>query len=89
VLFLQRLIVATEVSNALEHLHSLRLCFRDLKPDNVGFDYTGQVKVFDFGLAKELDPKQKTDDGLYKMSGGTGTFSRFFLPLVMERLRII
>lgn len=31
------------------------------------------MKLFDFGLAKELDPRQKNDDGLYNMSGGTGS----------------
>ena len=35
----------------------------DLKPDNVGFNFEGRVKLFDFGLAKELDPLQKTADG--------------------------
>lgn len=80
VLFLQRLIVAADIASALEHLHSLKIVFRDLKPDNVGFDCNGQVKVFDFGLAKELDPNQEQADGLYEMSGGTGKFcgSRWF-----------
>jgi hypothetical protein len=66
-LFLQRLMVAQDVASALRHLHRLNVVFRDLKPDNVGFDYTGAVKIFDFGLAKELDPKQKTDSGMYKV----------------------
>ena len=52
VMFLQRLLVAVDVVSALKHLHSLHICFRDLKPDNVGFDYEGTVKIFDFGLAK-------------------------------------
>ena len=52
VMFLQRLLVAVDVVSALKHLHSLNICFRDLKPDNVGFDYEGTVKIFDFGLAK-------------------------------------
>lgn len=81
VLFLQRLMVADDIASALEHLHGLSIIFRDLKPDNVGFDFDGQVKIFDFGLAKELDPKQKTDKGLYTMSGGTGS-RRFMAPEV-------
>ena len=53
----------------------------DLKPDNVGFNFEGRVKLFDFGLAKELDPLQKTTDGMYEMSGGTGS-RRFMAPEV-------
>ncbi len=39
------------------------------------------MKLFDFGLAKELDPLQKTSDGMYEMSGGTGS-RRFMAPEV-------
>lgn len=80
-LFLQRLLVAQDIASALRHLHKLSVIFRDLKPDNVGFDYGGRVKLFDFGLAKELDPLQQTDNGLYNMSGGTGS-RRFMAPEV-------
>lgn len=86
VLFLQRLMVALEICSAIQHLHSLNIIFRDLKPDNVGFDFEGKVKIFDFGLAKELDPKQRcsstaTETALYNMSGGTGS-RRFMAPEV-------
>lgn len=39
------------------------------------------LKIFDFGLAKELDPRQKQQDGQYKMSGATGS-RRYMAPEV-------
>jgi serine/threonine protein kinase len=80
-LLVQRLLVAQDIASALRHLHKLQIVFRDLKPDNIGFCYEGRVKLFDFGLAKELDPMQKSESGLYKMSGGTGS-RRFMAPEV-------
>jgi serine/threonine protein kinase len=51
------------------------------KPDNVGFDINGVVKLFDFGLAKELDEEKKTAKGLYLMTGFTGGI-RYMAPEV-------
>jgi serine/threonine protein kinase len=31
------------------------LLYRDIKPENIGFDKRGDVKVFDFGLMKSLE----------------------------------
>jgi serine/threonine protein kinase len=84
VLFIQRLLVTYEIISAVRHLHLLHVIFRDLKPDNIGFDYQNRVKIFDFGLAKELDPKQHVSNSkqaLYTMSGGTGS-RRFMAPEV-------
>ena len=42
---------ACSIADAMSYLHSKRIVFRDLKPDNVGFDSTGVLKLFDFGFA--------------------------------------
>jgi serine/threonine protein kinase len=55
--------------------------YRDLKPDNIGFDVRGDVKIFDFGLAKELDPRKKLGDGTYNLTGDTGS-PRYMAPEV-------
>ena len=55
------------------------------KPDNIGFDAQGNVKLFDFGLAKELRDSDKTVNGLYKLTGFTGSI-RYMAPEVGLRL---
>ena len=42
--------------------------------DNIGFDIRGDVKIFDFGLAKGLSPSLKNNDGYgYNLTARTGS----------------
>jgi serine/threonine protein kinase len=52
--------VARGVASAMEYLHEHRIIYRDLKPHNVGIDYDGNVRLFDFGISKELPIGQET-----------------------------
>ena len=49
------------------------ILFRDLKPHNVGINSFGIVKIFDFGLAKELKPCDQLGPDLYKANRMSGT----------------
>lgn len=109
----ERLHVAFDVAAALSYLHCNNILYRDLKPDNIGFDVRGKrstepqtgpfrlikslthclplylisqragdVKIFDFGLAKELDPTLRHGcTEFYELSGNTGSL-RYMSPEV-------
>jgi len=81
----KRIVVAYDLATAMEYLHKIDICYRDLKPENIGFDIRDDVKLFDFGLAKELLPKEKQQDGTYKMTGMTGS-PRYMAPEVAMEL---
>jgi len=55
----QRLAFSHDICSALSYMHSKRVVYRDLKPDNIGFDVRGDVKIFDFGLAKLMEEKSR------------------------------
>lgn len=80
-LLVERLVTAHNIADALDYLHSRGVIFRDLKPDNVGFDHFGTLKLFDFGLARELKESERDENGLYKMTGFTGAI-RYMAPEV-------
>ena len=46
----------TQILNGLEYLHTNNILFRDIKLENILFDFDGKIKITDFGLSKpEVD----------------------------------
>jgi serine/threonine protein kinase len=60
----------------------IRVIYRDLKPENIGFDVRDDVKIFDFGLAKEKSPADRIQGSdLYRLTNDTGS-PRYMAPEV-------
>ncbi len=83
-LFAERLTVARNIASAMQHLHDLNVIYRDMKPENIGFDVKNVVKVFDFGLAKELHSEDKLANDTYRLTGNTGSI-RYMAPEVANK----
>lgn len=81
--WIERLLCVYDLATALEYLHSHKIIYRDLKPDNVGFDVRGDVKIFDFGLAREFPKGKPLVNDTYQMSGKTGSL-RYMAPEVAK-----
>jgi serine/threonine protein kinase len=56
--------VAKGVANGLKYLHDRQIVLRDLKPANVGFDEEGKVRLFDFGMARNLLKQDPSDSDI-------------------------
>jgi len=67
------------IAKAMTFLHSHSVLYRDLKPDNIGFDCHGRVKVFDFGLARLLDRREDKDGERRRLTFQVGSL-RYMSP---------
>jgi len=58
---------------ALEHIHGLGYCYRDLKSENLLIDSKGYIKIVDFGFAKSVPYFNKGDEIQYRTFTLCGT----------------
>jgi serine/threonine-protein kinase len=69
----ERLRLFREVCEAVQHAHQQLIVHRDLKPSNILVSDEGQVKLLDFGIAKQLESADVPSDQ-------TGTLLRLMTP---------
>jgi tetratricopeptide (TPR) repeat protein len=56
--------IAKQICRGLAEAHGLGVVHRDLKPHNIVLDKKGMVRILDFGLARALAVKGKTERGI-------------------------
>lgn len=66
----ERLDVAQQLADAIAYLHSQNVIHRDLKPDNIGFDIHGDLKVFDFDIARVCPTTEEYNPTTREMAHG-------------------
>jgi serine/threonine protein kinase len=80
-----QVVYAQQLAQGMNHLHKSRppIIHRDLKPANLLIDFSGTLKIADFGLAKIRPNPERTESEAFLMTGETGSY-RFMAPEVFR-----
>jgi len=74
--------VAKGLLNGLIYLHENGVIYRDLKRGNIGFGVSGEVKIFDFGLSRDVGTSAMYEEGL-RLTNRVGT-PRYMAPEALQ-----
>jgi tetratricopeptide (TPR) repeat protein/predicted Ser/Thr protein kinase len=68
----QKLVLMVKICEAVHHAHQRGLIHRDLKPNNILVDETGQPKILDFGVARVTESDAPEGDSQPTMQTDLG-----------------
>ena len=95
--WVERLLIISRVAHAIQHLHCRRILYRDIKPDNIGFDGLDDPKLFDFGLATKISDDMRyrknnregaedpLEEGFFHLTPETGTLRYMAMEVGKDR----
>ncbi len=80
-----QIIYAQQLAKGMNYLHQCKppIIHRDLKPANLLIDFSGTLKITDFGLAKVRPDPTTKETQQFRMTGETGSY-RFMAPEVFR-----